>query len=270
MKRATSIISLSALILLFAASGCNGKDGPGEDTDEDGDADLTDFSETDGPCDPGEEDVAPDPLDDESDEEPSMDVEPEDISEDDFVAEDSTGEDVDEDEVLGEDAQETIEEDLSGEDIIEEDPAEEDAELEDMGFDPCVPACSGRVCGPDGCGGTCATDVPECPGGEYCDWRDGQCKPTCDGVANCAAMGRECGDDGCGGSCGECSEGEACIDGQCVLSAGCTPRPGPGCMGCACESCVCSHRSQCCTTAWDAECVYICQSALYCNFPCGG
>lgn len=265
MKRATSIISLSALILLFAASGCNGKDGPGEDTDEDGDADLTDFSETDGPCDPGEEDVAPDPLDDESDEEPSMDVEPEDISEDDFVAEDSTGEDVDEDEVLGEDAQETIEEDLSGEDLMEE-----DAELEDMVFDPCVPACSGRVCGPDGCGGTCATDVPECPGGEYCDWRDGQCKPTCDGVANCAAMGRECGDDGCGGSCGECSEGEACIDGQCVLSAGCTPRPGPGCMGCACESCVCSHRSQCCTTAWDAECVYICQSALYCNFPCGG
>ncbi len=57
----------------------------------------------------------------------------------------------------------------------------------------CKPACAGKVCGDDGCGGSCG----ECEGfQEACV--DGQCvcQPDC--------AGKACGDDGCGGSCGSC------------------------------------------------------------------
>ena len=61
---------------------------------------------------------------------------------------------------------------------------------------PCVPACTGKQGGPDGCGvgGTCGA----CPGGSTCDETSGQCScvPDCTNV--------ECGSDGCGGTCGTC------------------------------------------------------------------
>src|SRR5262245_26528418 len=38
--------------------------------------------------------------------------------------------------------------------------------------DGCTPFCSGRVCGPDGCGGTCGTG---CPAGMTCNDSAGQC-----------------------------------------------------------------------------------------------
>jgi len=49
----------------------------------------------------------------------------------------------------------------------------------------------------------------ECGTGKVC--HQGEC---CDQAANCAA--KECGGDGCGGTCGECSNGEACVDGVCL------------------------------------------------------
>ena len=57
----------------------------------------------------------------------------------------------------------------------------------------CAPSCDGKVCGEDGCGGSCG----ECGAGLRC--AQGACEacaPSCEG--------KTCGDDGCGGSCGEC------------------------------------------------------------------
>lgn len=68
----------------------------------------------------------------------------------------------------------------------------------------CVPDCTDRACGADGCGGGCG----DCPGDQVC--RDGECRPCPD------CDGRVCGSDGCGGSCGLCPEaGQVCNLGQC-------------------------------------------------------
>lgn len=57
----------------------------------------------------------------------------------------------------------------------------------------CVPNCTNRWCGPDGCGGVCGV----CARGHTCDdnYMCG-CTPTCEA--------KECGRDSCGGFCGIC------------------------------------------------------------------
>ncbi len=55
----------------------------------------------------------------------------------------------------------------------------------------CVPDCTDKACGDNGCGGICGA----CGQGESC--LDGACVTGC--VPSCA--GKACGDDGCGGSC---------------------------------------------------------------------
>lgn len=81
----------------------------------------------------------------------------------------------------------------------------------------CVPDCTGKACGSDGCGGSCGT----CPTGYSCD-ASGQCVSGC--VPDCT--GKVCGDDGCGGSCGTCPTGQTCnASGQCVSSS-CTTYTG--------------------------------------------
>ncbi len=72
---------------------------------------------------------------------------------------------------------------------------------------PCQPDCSGKECGDDGCGGDCGTceEGLECTVAGICE---APCLPEC--------MGKECGDDGCGGSCGTCDEGQQCADYLCV------------------------------------------------------
>ena len=116
----------------------------------------------------------------------------------------------------------------------------------------CTPDCEGKVCGDDGCGGSCGDCLGcegEILGEEMCT--DGVCPmfccPDCTGrecgsdgcggaCGDCAALyaeewicgfdgqcmtcdpdcaGKECGDDGCGGSCGSCPVGGSCIDGAC-------------------------------------------------------
>jgi len=68
----------------------------------------------------------------------------------------------------------------------------------------CEVDCADKVCGDDGCGGSCG----ECADGVDCV--AGQCGGC---VQDCA--GKECGDDGCGGSCGVCEAGMQCNDGIC-------------------------------------------------------
>ena len=89
------------------------------------------------------------------------------------------------------------------------------------GGDQCVPACDSRVCGPDGCGGSCGT----CATGT-CNTA-GQCT-----VASCVPQctGKTCGPDGCGGTCGTCASGTCSASGQCQVA--CTP----SCAGKTCGS----------------------------------
>ncbi len=130
-------------------------------------------------------------------------------------------------------------------------------------FDSCQPDCTEKVCGDDGCGGSC--------GGCPADWI------SCleDGGA-CPAFG-DCGSDGMCGGWGE-DGGVACDD----RSAEETPT---GCDGCPAEACVCNGEgaldvesyfedgatadAYCCETAWDVVCSfeaqYVC--GYYCPLP---
>jgi len=100
----------------------------------------------------------------------------------------------------------------------------------------CTPACAGRACGPDGCGGSCGS----CPAGHTCS-ADGQCacQPDCTGLS--------CGPDPvCGQSCGGCSADEACVAGQCACQ--------PDCSGLSCgPDPICGQ--PCGTCDPDQECV---------------
>ncbi|MEC9072577.1 MAG: hypothetical protein VX938_09375, partial [Myxococcota bacterium] len=82
-----------------------------------------------------------------------------------------------------------------------------------FGDNCCASDCSGKVCGDDGCGGSCGS----CSPGTLCE--DGVCEP-------CTALcdEKECGDDGCGGVCGVCIQGWSCEEGTCVE---CEPDCGP-------------------------------------------
>ena len=76
----------------------------------------------------------------------------------------------------------------------------------------CVPDCSGKACGEDGCGGSCGT----CAAGVPCQDNQCECVPK-----TCASALLHCGtshDDGCGGtfSCtGQCPPGLDCNKGYC-------------------------------------------------------
>lgn len=109
--------------------------------------------------------------------------------------------------------------------VITDDDQEGDAGGEDApdgnGPDLCQPACDGKECGPDGCGGSCGECMndcdPNCEGNEpypdpdLCDQEAGVCYSLC--CPDCC--GKNCGDDGCGGICGQCQEEEDCVDSQC-------------------------------------------------------
>ena len=110
----------------------------------------------------------------------------------------------------------------------------------------CTPACTGKSCGPDGCGGSCGA----CAEGEACE--DGQCPscvPACEGV--------ECGPDGCGGSCGFCDAGLACAEGSCSCTPECMGKEcGPDGCGGACGVCQgdfeCSDAGECLAASYRA------------------
>lgn len=68
----------------------------------------------------------------------------------------------------------------------------------------CLPNCTDKSCGADGCGGSCG----ECSTGQFCsktftcEQEGSTCTPDCND--------KQCGSDGCGGSCGECPTGLLC------------------------------------------------------------
>jgi hypothetical protein len=114
---------------------------------------------------------------------------------------------------------------------------------------PCVPNCTGKRCGPNGCGGSCG----RCAAPETC--LDG----ICGCVPNCSS--KACGPDGCGASCGTCGRGDVCReDGQCVGSACgigakiCTPGSDAGCCVAGLKCCpagsgvdgCCEPKETCC------------------------
>jgi hypothetical protein len=70
----------------------------------------------------------------------------------------------------------------------------------------CQPACTGKTCGDDGCGGTC---TPGCQKDQSCGaaFSCAACKDAC-GT-------RQCGPDSAGCMCGGCTGNTTCIDGLC-------------------------------------------------------
>jgi len=142
----------------------------------------------------------------------------------------------------------------------------------------CTPACTGKVCGANGCGGTCG---PACATGKSCN-AAGQCVATC--APKCA--GKTCGPDGCGGQCGPaCSANKTCnAAGVCVCVADCKGKTcGPdGCGGQCGPACAsgktCSSAGLCvgpfCGNGLcdGAETSAVCPQdcALGCKDKCGG
>ena len=108
--------------------------------------------------------------------------------------------------------------------------------------EPCEPDCVGKVCGADGCGGSCGA----CDEG-VCDLEGQCCLPACDGKA--------CGPDGCGGTCGLCGCGEVCVDGACSFAMCETRECGPDGCGGDCGDCptgeVCAPDHTCCAPLCD-------------------
>ena len=98
-----------------------------------------------------------------------------------------------------------------GDDVAGADGSSEDQAGGDSAS--CAPACDGKICGDDGCGGVCGVCPESFP---FCFEPMGVCSnclPDCEGLV--------CGQDGCGGSCGGCEAGEVCEGGACVCSPDC-------------------------------------------------
>ena len=111
----------------------------------------------------------------------------------------------------------------------------------------CTPACSGKQCGSDGCGGTCGT----CTSSQTCNTSD-QCVTSC--LPSCEL--KQCGNDGCGGTCGTCSAGLTCNpNNQCV--APCVP----ACSGKQCGGDTCGGSCGTCATGDACTTAGVCQAA---------
>jgi len=88
-------------------------------------------------------------------------------------------------------------------------------ETDTSGEEGCVPACDGKSCGDDGCGGTCGS----------CFTREGAPSPDlCQPDGTCTVCGcgdKECGVDDCGSPCGTCPDNHQCgDDSMCAFDTG--------------------------------------------------
>ncbi len=128
----------------------------------------------------------------------------------------------------------------------------------------CTPACTGKSCGDDGCGGSCGACLdpakPVCSGGQC-----SACVPNC--------SDKSCGDDGCGGSCGACATGKMCAAGACVF-----PPPSLSCVGhcggepgggCSCTA-ACQAKGNCCVDVGVCGCLPNCAGKDCGDDGCGG
>jgi hypothetical protein len=153
----------------------------------------------------------------------------------------------------------------------------------------CITDCTGKVCGDDGCGGSCGQcegflvcDAGACKVGGVCpnatcEWDMGEtcgnCAADCgcdegdvcleEGCCTPQCGGKECGGDGCGGSCGTCGEPLSCVEGACVVDGG-------SCGNGSCES---ELAETCKTCVSDCGCGEggLCMPDQVCCTPqCGG
>jgi hypothetical protein len=160
--------------------------------------------------------------------------------------------------------------DVSEPDTVEPTP---DSESEPDTSTECVPACDGRECGDDGCGGFCgACEDPERP---FCNSVTGLCVSDC--VPDCS--GAECGDDGCGGSCGDCTTPEKpiCMTSLRICVTSCVPTCGlkdcgdDGCGG-SCGQCdagaTCGGFDRCVPDSWTCDPFWF-KAGDACDCECG-
>ena len=138
----------------------------------------------------------------------------------------------------------------------------------------CTPNCTGKCCGPDGCGGTCPSD---CPTGYICNTANCQCEPEgCQDDTDCLATQccqnqvcvdmscgtLECGPDPvCGKECGPCPAGETCNNGVCETPQDCTD-----------ENDCTDPNTQCCinSVCTDMACGTLeCGPDPVCGYECG-
>jgi len=131
--------------------------------------------------------------------------------------------------------------------------------------DGCVADCLDKVCGDDGCGGSCGI----CPAGQSC--QNGSCT-SC--TADCT--GKECGSDGCGGECGTCQDGYSCKGGTCIMNQVCVPAcegkecGSDGCDG-VCGVCVPPRKCNDLGTCYDpGSCTPSCDGKLCGSDGCEG
>ena len=130
--------------------------------------------------------------------------------------------------------------------------------------------CTDKVCGDDGCGGSCGI----CAEGTVCtDYLSsdqvgtlapGQCVclPEC--------LDRDCGDDGCGGSCGTCEDDNTICseDGKCTCWPSCEGRVcGVDGCGVACGFC---DDGETCTDDGQCLCVPDCEGKTCGHDGCAG
>jgi hypothetical protein len=129
---------------------------------------------------------------------------------------------------------------------------------------PCVPACTGKECGGDGCGGQCGSCPEAAP---LCV--DGKCKVQC----NPDCVGKECGDDGCGGNCGLCPPAlPECIAFKCetVCTADCVGKEC-GDDGCGSQCGICPMAAPVCVdNVCTIPCPTDCEGKECGNDGCGG
>jgi hypothetical protein len=98
---------------------------------------------------------------------------------------------------------------------------------------PCVPACAGKVCGDDGCGGICgiACSGPRiCEGGRcVCPSDQHDCQGTCIPRTQCCTAA-------------DCLPDQGCVSGTCITLLGTC---AVGANTCASFGTVCDARGQC-------------------------
>ncbi|MCA9514576.1 MAG: hypothetical protein KC635_06525 [Myxococcales bacterium] len=168
---------------------------------------------------PDVDDVAPETLPDDADEDTRGLVGP-DTAED---ADDADGaDDVEPDDVDTDDADAVDAADADVEDASDADPDADTATDADAGVPDvdisvltCISDCGDRTCGDDGCGGSCG----ECGDGLACDGGTCVCVPRC---ADAEACGQ---DDGCGGVCATCDDGDVCTTDHCADGDVCVGEP---------------------------------------------
>jgi uncharacterized protein YjbI with pentapeptide repeats len=117
----------------------------------------------------------------------------------------------------------------------------------------CAPHCEGKVCGADGCGGSCGN----CPPNAACNVDGTTCVcdfVTCNGV--CCTRGEHCVGNVCRPPCGDgnpCGANQVCCDGECFPGICCANDAfDPLCPGDHPSVC---HDHQCIDCLTNAQCV---------------